>query len=245
MCSPWALNAYRVRCGGFNRWDARASHALSRGQRCLELFIPGVGVGEAYHRPALADGRPHREGRPYGFRGCARSASIVADLDGYEWGDEAWMSARAAGGALERPMAIYEVHLGSWRRKDGDAFLTYRELADELVAYARQMGYTHLELMPVAEHPLDASWGYQVTGYFAPTSRYGAPEDFMAFVDACHQNGIGVILTAPAHFPRTALPSATSTARTSTSTPICARASILTGARTSSTMGATRCATSR
>ncbi len=205
----WAPNAYRVSViGGFNRWDARVHpmryHADSG---VWELFIPGVGVGEAYKYDlrSRTDGYHIEKADPYGFYAelRPRTASIVADLDGYEWGDEAWMSARAAGGALERPMAIYEVHLGSWRRKDGDAFLTYRELADELVAYARQMGYTHLELMPVAEHPLDASWGYQVTGYFAPTSRYGAPEDFMAFVDACHQNGIGVILDwVPAHFPK-------------------------------------------
>ena len=205
----WAPNAYRVSViGGFNRWDARV-HPM----RChessgvWELFIPGVGVGEAYKYDLRSRiGGYHAEkADPYGFYSELRpcTASIVADLDGYQWGDDAWMSARAAGSLLDRPMAIYEVHLGSWRRKDGNAFLTYRDLADELVAYARQMGYTHLELMPVAEHPLDASWGYQVTGYFAPTSRYGTPQDFMAFVDACHQNGIGVILDwVPAHFPK-------------------------------------------
>jgi len=205
----WAPNAYRVSViGGFNRWDARV-HPMRyhEGSGVWELFVPGVGVGEAYKYDLRSrNGGYHTEkADPYGFYAelRPRTASIVADLDGYAWGDDAWMAARAAGGTLERPMSIYEVHLGSWRRKDGNGFLTYRELADELVAYAQQMGYTHLELMPVAEHPLDASWGYQVTGYFAPTSRYGAPEDFMAFVDACHQNGIGVILDwVPAHFPK-------------------------------------------
>jgi 1,4-alpha-glucan branching enzyme len=133
-----------------------------------------------------------------------RTASIVTDLDRYQWGDSEWMAARARKSLLKEPMAIYEVHLGSWRRKnDGLDWLTYKELAVELVRYVKEMGFTHIELMPVAEHPLDASWGYQIPGYYAPTSRYGDPHALMALINACHQQGIGVILDwVPAHFPK-------------------------------------------
>ncbi len=131
------------------------------------------------------------------------NASIVYDISGYEWRDDAWVKQRTESGGLDKPMSIYEVHPGSWKRGPNGEWLTYRELAHELVAYVKQMGYTHIELMPIAEHPFDGSWGYQVTGYYAATSRYGTPKDFMYFVDYCHQNGIGVILDwVPAHFPK-------------------------------------------
>ncbi|MBI5197939.1 MAG: 1,4-alpha-glucan branching protein GlgB, partial [Nitrospirae bacterium] len=144
---------------------------------------------------------------PYAFYAEVRpkSASIVHALDRYVWQDRTWMEKRSRQDDLHKPMSIYEVHLGSWMRapEEGNRFLTYRELADRLIPYVQEMGFTHLQLMPICEHPLDASWGYQTVGYFAPTSRSGTPEDFMAFMDACHQKGIGVILDwVPAHFPR-------------------------------------------
>ena len=132
------------------------------------------------------------------------TASIVWNSDGYAWRDEAWMAARPGQNRwLKRPMSIYEVHLGSWRRSPEGRLLTYREMAAELVPYVKEMGFTHIELLPVMEHPFTGSWGYQVIGFFAPTSRFGPPEDFKAFVDACHQAGIGVILDwVPGHFPK-------------------------------------------
>ncbi len=141
---------------------------------------------------------------PFAFYAELRpnTASIVHEINNYDWHDQKWMEARAEREFVKSPISIYEVHLGSWRRGEGNRMLNYRELAEQLVAYAREMGYTHLELMPVMEHPLDESWGYQTVGYFAPTSRHGTPEDFMYFVDYCHQHGIGVILDwVPAHFP--------------------------------------------
>lgn len=207
----WAPNAQRVSViGNFNFWDARY-HPMSRNGKngIWEIFIPGIGVDEHYKFDIKSQHMGYREQKidPYAFYAERRpsTASIVADLTTYEWQDEAWMADRRERDALTSPMSIYEVHLGSWKRhgeNDGE-WLTYRELADELVGYIKEMGYTHIELMPVAEHPLDASWGYQVTGYYAPTSRFGTPEDFMYFIDQCHQNNIGVILDwVPAHFPK-------------------------------------------
>ena len=208
----WAPNAKRVSViGDFNRWDGRRyPMRVVGGSGVWELFIPGLGEGALYkfeikgaHDQILVKSDPHAhasELRP-------KTASMVWDVDKYEWGDQAWMARRAQSSALQAPMSIYEVHLGSWRRasQEGDRFLTYRELAHDLVAYVKELGYTHIELMPVMEHPLDASWGYQVTGYFAPTRRFGDPDDFAYFVDYCHSNGIGVILDwVPAHFPRDA-----------------------------------------
>ena len=205
----WAPNCYKVAVvGGFNRWDARAHPMVSRGESGVwELFVPGLQAGSRYKYEV----RSHH----HGFRAdkadpCAfyaelrpKTASIVYDLDHYQWQDEDWMRERALSQPLSAPMNIYELHLGSWKRNDDGGFLSYRELAQELVPYLLDMGYTHLELLPVAEHPLDASWGYQVTGYYAPTSRYGEPADFMHLIDVCHQNGIGVILDwVPAHFPK-------------------------------------------
>jgi 1,4-alpha-glucan branching enzyme len=205
----WAPNAYRVSViGNFNRWDVR-THPMRKheGAGIWELFIPGIGAGEVYRYDLRSQFGDYHAAKsdPYGFYAELRpnNASIVVDINSYTWGDETWMQNRAAQNHLVEPMSIYEVHLGSWRRDSNGNWLNYRELAHELVDYVKDLGYTHLELMPIAEHALDASWGYQTTGYFAVTSRYGTPDDFMYFVDHCHQNGIGVILDwVPAHFPK-------------------------------------------
>jgi 1,4-alpha-glucan branching enzyme len=206
----WAPNALRVSVvGDFNNWDGRLHAMRNRGSTGLwELFIPDILEGSAYKYEIRARDQetPFLKADPYAFAAELRpkTASIVRSLSGYTWGDRAWMDARAKREPLSAPWALYEVHLGSWRRvpEEGGRWLTYRELAATLIPYVKDMGYTHLELMPVTEHPFDGSWGYQTTGYFAPTSRYGPPEDFMAFVDACHQSGIGVIMDwVPAHFP--------------------------------------------
>src|SRR5690606_39217320 len=172
-----------------------------------ELFVPGLGAGELYKYEIKTRymGYMVAKADPVGFFSEMRpnTASIVWDLSAYEWQDEAWLAQRRERAIDRSAMSIYEVHLGSWRRKNGWEWLTYQELADELIPYVQEMGYTHIELMPIAEHPYDGSWGYQVTGFYAPTSRYGTPDDFRAFVDACHQAGIGVILDwVPAHFPK-------------------------------------------
>lgn len=208
----WAPNAVRVSVvGNFNRWDGRR-HPMRvlGGSGVWELFIPGLSEGETYkYEIKTMDSLILLKSDPYGFYSEIRpnTASIVCNTDRYNWGDAEWLAARQHKDLHQAPVSIYEVHLGSWRRKceEGNRFLTYRELAHELVDYVREMGFTHIELLPVAEHPLDISWGYQVTGYFAPTSRYGTPDDFMYFVDHCHQNGIGVILDwVPGHFPKDA-----------------------------------------
>lgn len=205
----WAPNAETVSViGNFNRWDTRAHPMrLHEGIGIWELFVPGLTEGEIYryHVHSRYMGYWADKTDPYGFYSelRPRNASVVADLSGYNWDDAAWMTARAESDLLNKPMLIYEVHAGSWRRGESGEWLNYRELAHQLVAYVKDMGYTHIELMPITEHPLDRSWGYQVTGYFAVTSRYGTPHDFMYFVDYCHQNGIGVILDwVPAHFPK-------------------------------------------
>jgi len=206
----WAPNAMRVSVvGGFNHWDGRCHQMLSRGSTGLwELFVPDLPLGTYYKYEIRATNQdaPFLKADPYAFASelRPRTASIVHDVSIYRWGDRKWMEARSRQNPLTAPLSIYEVHLGSWMRvpEEGNRWLTYRELADKLVHYAKHMGYTHLELMPVTEHPFDASWGYQATGYFAATSRFGSPEDFMAFVDTAHQAGIGVIMDwAPAHFP--------------------------------------------
>ncbi len=205
----WAPNAYRVSIlGDFNRWDRRVHPMRTHGLSGVwELFVPGLNEGTVYKfelRSRLG-GYQTEKADPYGFfsEKRPRTASIVANLKTYQWLDAEWMSARAAHNPLNSPLSFYEVHLGSWRRRPDGTWLSYRELADELVRYVKDLGYTHIELMPVAEHPLDASWGYQTAGYFAPTSRFGTPDDFMYFVDICHQNDIGVILDwVPAHFPK-------------------------------------------
>ncbi|MBM4124116.1 MAG: 1,4-alpha-glucan branching protein GlgB [Nitrospira sp.] len=206
----WAPNALRVSVvGDFNRWDGRRHAMRSRGQTGLwELFIPGLPEDTVYKYEIRSRNQPvpFLKADPYAFAAEVRpkTASVVRDLSAYRWSDGAWMEARASRDPLNRPLTFYEVHLGSWMRvpEEGNRWLTYGELAAKLIPYVKNLGYTHLELMPVTEHPFDGSWGYQTTGYFAPTSRYGRPEDFMAFVDACHQAGIGVVMDwVPAHFP--------------------------------------------
>jgi len=207
----WAPNADRVSVvGDFNGWDGRVHamrHLLPNG--IWEIFIPDLHDGEKYkyeirtHAGALL-----KKTDPFGvsFEVPPQSASVVRDITRYQWNDREWMAARPArGGWLPEAMAIYEVHLGSWARvpEEGNRFLTYREMADRLVPYVKSMGFTHIELLPVMEHPFSGSWGYQVLGFFAPTSRFGPPEDFKRLVDACHQAGIGVILDwVPGHFPK-------------------------------------------
>jgi 1,4-alpha-glucan branching enzyme len=209
----WAPNAGRVGViGPFNGWDGRV-HPMRwhPGSGIWEIFIPGMGAGTIYKfevTNADFSGKADKSD-PYGFCSELRpsNASVVVDLDAYNWGDDAWMHGRTARKPMEAPLAIYEVHLGSWRRAPGqnDRWLTYRELAPLLVAYVKRMGFTHIELLPVSEYPYDGSWGYQPVGYFAPTSRHGSPADFMFFVDYCHQHGIGIFLDwVPAHFPKDA-----------------------------------------
>ena len=213
----WAPNAQCVSViGDFNQWNDRF-HPMRRvdSSGVWELFLPGLGAGALYKyriTPAM-DGPMLDKADPYAFAAQVRpdSASVVFDLGRYGWKDSAWLASRPGRQALDRPIAIYEVHLGSWRRvpcENGDGegrWMTYRELADQLVPYVKGLGYTHIEPMPVSEHPFDGSWGYQVTGFFAPTSRYGSPDDFRYFVDKAHEAGLGIILDwVPGHFPKDA-----------------------------------------
>jgi 1,4-alpha-glucan branching enzyme len=206
----WAPNARRVSVvGDWNRWDGRLHPMRLRVEAGIwELFIPGVGVGARYKYELLAaDGRLlplHAD--PFAFATEKRpaNASVVAPPSTHAWSDAAWMTTRGPRQRRDAPIQIYEVHLGSWKRvpEEGDRFLTYRELAEQLIPYVAALGFTHLELLPITEHPFDLSWGYQTTGWFSPTSRYGSPDDFRAFVDAAHQAGLGVILDwVPGHFP--------------------------------------------
>lgn len=195
-----------------NAWDVEANYMLPlETSGIYEGFIEGMGFGEIYKFAIHTQrGDILYKADPYAFSAEFRpgTASMTADLSGYGWGDQSWMSTRAKTPTFAQPMAIYECHLGSWRKKNREeknGFYTYTEAAHELAEYCNDMGYTHVELMGIAEHPLDASWGYQVTGYFAPTSRHGSPREFMYLVDYLHQHGIGVILDwVPAHFPKDA-----------------------------------------
>ncbi len=207
--SVWAPSAKRVSVvGPFNNWDGRRHPMrLHPSNGVWDIFVPGLGEGEFY-KFELVSGEGHRlplKADPFARRmePPPGNASIVF-RGNYSWGDDAWMANRAERSALDRPISIYEVHLGSWRRHgDGDRWLSYRELAEELVAYVRDMGYTHIELLPPTEFPFDGSWGYQPIGMFAPTWRFGGPDEFKYFVDCCHHQGIGVIVDwVPAHFPR-------------------------------------------
>ncbi|MGD0499744.1 MAG: 1,4-alpha-glucan branching protein GlgB [Bryobacteraceae bacterium] len=206
----WAPNAECVTLAGeFNDWDIRRHPMRRRNGGVWEIFIPGLGEGAAYKynvRSRVA-GHQQLKADPYAFR-CEtppKSASVVWDIAKYAWSDSAWMEARGQTNWLKSPVSIYEVHLESWLRGPQGQPLTYRELAVKLVEYVKRMGYTHIELLPIMEHPYSGSWGYQVIGYYAPTSRFGGPDDFRHFVDCCHQAGIGVIVDwVPAHFPKDA-----------------------------------------
>jgi len=204
----WAPNAARVSVvGDFNHWDGRMYPMRIRGDSGVwELFIPGLGAGNRYQfelRDRYGSIRIKIDPYARSFQQRPRTAACIRGERAFRWRDRAWMQARAASDWQHLPLSIYEVHLGSWRRGPEGQFLTYRTLAEQLADYALELGVTHLELLPITEHPLDASWGYQVTGYFAPTSRFGTPDDFRWFVDHLHRRGIGVILDwVPAHFPR-------------------------------------------
>ena len=209
----WAPSAKRVGVvGDFNRWDGRVHSMRARGSSGIwEIFIPELAEGAIYKFEIIGpDGNMlPLKADPYAFGSELRpnTGSIVTNLETYRWNDADWLSQRPTKNWFQSPVSIYEVHLGSWRHvpEDHNRWLTYRELGDELIPYAKDLGYTHLELLPVMEHPYDGSWGYQTLGYFAATSRYGSPQEFMRFVDRCHQANIGVILDwTPAHFPRDA-----------------------------------------
>ncbi|HEY9827156.1 MAG TPA: 1,4-alpha-glucan branching enzyme, partial [Stenomitos sp.] len=226
----WAPNARNVSVlGDFNYWDGR-KHQMRKGPTGIfDLFIPGLDVGTSYkYEIKNYEGHIYEKTDPYGFHQEVRpkTASIVADLDSYAWQDAAWLEQRRNSDPLAQPVSIYELHLGSWmhaassdppKLESGESgvsvsvaelkpharFLTYRELADRLIPYVKGLGFTHIELLPIAEHPFDGSWGYQVTGYYACTSRYGTPQDLMYFIDQCHRNNLGVIVDwVPGHFPK-------------------------------------------
>ncbi len=211
----WAPNAERVSVvGDFNLWDGRRNPMIQIKEAGIhELFIPGLKAGACYkYEIKTKQGLPMLKADPYANAAELRpnTASVITDLTGFTWTDEKWLEKRKTADYKKEPMLIYEVHLGSWKKPDPDTgdereFYTYRELAEKLAAYVKEMGYTHVELMPIMEHPLDESWGYQVTGYYAPTARYGTPEDFQYFMNYMHEQGIGVILDwVPAHFPKDA-----------------------------------------
>ncbi|MGB5962021.1 MAG: 1,4-alpha-glucan branching enzyme [Coleofasciculaceae cyanobacterium] len=226
----WAPNARNASVlGDFNYWDGR-QHQMRKGATGIwELFIPEIGFGAHYkYEIKNIDGHIYEKSDPFGFQQEVRpkTASIVTDLDAYKWNDQQWIEQRRHTDALTKPISVYEVHLGSWLHaassepatlengeivpvvevsdlRPGARFLTYRELATKLIPYVKELGFTHVELLPVAEHPFDGSWGYQVTGYYACTSRFGTPSDFMYFVDQCHEHGIGVLVDwVPGHFPK-------------------------------------------
>ena len=205
----WAPNAAGVSImGNFNGWDPENCPMEQINGGIWEKFLPGMQRYDIYkYAIHTRDGRILAKADPYAFHAETRpdTASKIYDISGYQWGDEAWLEQRRKKPLYHKPLNIYEVHLGSWRKTGDNEFLSYRDTAEQLVPYVKEMGYTHVELMPVSEYPLDMSWGYQVTGYFAPTSRYGTPHDFMYLVDQLHQAGIGVILDwVPAHFPKDA-----------------------------------------
>ncbi len=206
----WAPNALVVSVvGDFNDWDTRRHPMRARSGGVWEIFIPDIGEGMPYKFWVSSRFFGHKQMKsdPYGFGSEVppKSASVVTRLESYEWNDQAWLEQRAKTDLLKEPMSVYEVHLESWMRKPNHESLSYRELAVTLVEYVKNLGYTHIELLPIMEHPFSGSWGYQVIGYYCPTSRFGTPQDFMYFVDCCHQAGIGVIVDwVPAHFPKDA-----------------------------------------
>ena len=209
----WAPHAAAVSLvGDFNAWNPDATPMKPVADSGIyELFVPGLGVGQLYKFAITTHtGTILFKADPYAFSAEYRpgTASVTADIRGFKWNDSKWMESRAGTDPVKAPISIYEVHLGSWKKKnrpEKDGYYTYMEAAHELADYVLEMGYTHVELMGIAEHPYDGSWGYQVTGYFAPTSRYGTPTEFMYFVNYLHKKGIGVILDwVPAHFPKDA-----------------------------------------
>ncbi|MFZ9566413.1 MAG: 1,4-alpha-glucan branching protein GlgB, partial [Vulcanococcus sp.] len=232
MFCLWAPNARSVSVlGNFNGWDGRLHPMQSRLGGCWELFIPGLHAGEIYkYEIRTQQGHCYQKADPYGFRHEVRPnhGSIVEPLSSFSWSDRSWMEERDNRNPLDQPISVYEMHLGSWMHasadepfiepdgsarapvpaadlKPGARLLTYSELADRVIPYVKARGFTHIELMPISEHPFDGSWGYQVTGWYAPTSRFGKPDEFRAFVDQCHAEGIGVILDwVPGHFPKDA-----------------------------------------
>lgn len=202
----WAPQAQRVSVvGDFNNWDGRKNPLEKMSNSGIWAgFVPGLQEGDLYKYEILtAQGTLQLKADPYAFwaEKKPRTASRLCDLHSYEWQDQEWQVAKAKKNSYKEPMLIYEVHLGSWKQHGHEDYYTYQELTEELVDYVAEMGYTHIELLPIMEHPFDGSWGYQVMGYYAPTSRHGHPRDFMAFVDRCHRRGIGVILDwVPGHF---------------------------------------------
>jgi 1,4-alpha-glucan branching enzyme len=204
----WAPNARRTSViGDFNGWDGRKHPMRRRGTTGVwELFIPELAPGTRYKYEIAGPGAdmPHPKSDPVGFQSDLRpdNSSIVRSLEDYTWGDAKWMAERSARHATNAPISVYEVHLGSWRRRPDGGWLSYAELAETLVPYVKDLGFTHIECLPISEHPFDGSWGYQPVGLYAPTSRFGQLDDFRAFVDACHAAGLGLIIDwVPAHFP--------------------------------------------
>lgn len=211
LFAVWAPNAERVSVvGDFNRWDGRIHPMRARGSTGVwELFLPELAAGQYYKFEIRQrdNGQILLKSDPYGryYQMRPDTASLVCLSEEFQWQDDLWLARRRNHDWLHQPLSVYEMHLGSWRRGDNNSYLNYRDIAAQLVPYVKELGFTHIELMPVTEHPFDGSWGYQVTGYFAPTSRFGSIDDFKFFVDHCHRNGIGVILDwVPAHFPKDA-----------------------------------------
>ena len=210
LFATWAPNAERVSViGNFNHWDGRCHPMRCRGGTGVwELFIPGLSAGDLYKFEIRSrNGRILQKTDPYGqaFEKRPKTASIVTGDSPYHWQDDVWIERRKNSDWLHSPLSIYEVHLGSWQRDEDGNFLDYKELAHRLVNHAQSLGFTHIQLLPITEHPFDGSWGYQTTGYFAPTSRFGSPHEFRYFVDYCHRHNIGVLLDwAPGHFPKDA-----------------------------------------
>ncbi len=206
----WAPNAEVVSViGDFNDWDDRRHPMRFRTAGVWEIFLPGASEGTHYKYAVRSRLQGYRQQKadPYAFASEVppKSASVVADIDSYHWRDDEWMEQRAKGNLLNQPVSIYEVALESWLRGPRNEWVSYRELAESLVSYVKDMGYTHIEFLPVMEHPFSGSWGYQITGFYTPTARFGAPQDFMYLVDECHRNGIGVIVDwVPGHFPKDA-----------------------------------------